>query len=66
MKYNLALSGMLLLLNCMLFSCAETEGGGFAPSIIGIVITVVFSIAVLYFFLFRKQNKRKGDDNPKP
>lgn len=65
MKYNLFLSGILLIFTALVSSCDNAEGEEFTPSIIGIVITVIFSVAVIFFFLFRKQSKRKGDDNPK-
>jgi uncharacterized membrane protein YfcA len=50
----------------LFFSSCGNEEGDFTAGTIGIIITGVFCLIVLFYFLFRPQSKRKGDKNPKP
>ncbi|CAN5244561.1 hypothetical protein BH23BAC1_BH23BAC1_13200 [soil metagenome] len=54
-----------LIITLFLSSCRDAEGD-FTAGTIGLIITGVFCLVVLFFFLFRPQTKRKGDKNPKP
>ncbi|MDQ3535942.1 MAG: hypothetical protein M3421_09995 [Bacteroidota bacterium] len=55
---------IILICVFLISSCAGEEG--FTPGIIAIFITGAFAVGVLFYFLFRKQDKRKGDNNRKP
>lgn len=56
----------LLPLLLFLISSCSSEDGGITAGMIGVFITGAFVVGVLFYFLLRPQDKRKGDNNPKP
>lgn len=66
MRSQSLITNLAYLLFILFISSCRNAEGGFTAGTIGLIITSIFCLAVLFFFLFRKQSKRKGDNNPKP
>ncbi|MDQ3394766.1 MAG: hypothetical protein M3512_11730 [Bacteroidota bacterium] len=64
-QFNLIVFSFLLISTIAFSSCSGDEAS-FTPGIIAVVITGAFVVGVIFYFLLRPQNKRKGDNNRKP